>query len=132
MIVVLDCNIWVSLTISGQIDFIANLSDNGIVIPTCTTLRNEITDVLQRPRVSKFIAEPGIQKIIELHDLVTTHYTPGKIINIVTDPKDNYLFALCLKSQADFLVTGDKLLLGVVEYKKTRVVTLTNFKKIIQ
>ena len=129
MIIVLDCNIWVTLAINSQIDFIADLSDSGITIATCDTLRNEITDVLHRPRLSKFISEPAIDKIVELHDLVTTTYKPGKILNIVTDPKDNYLFALALKSKANFLVTGDKLLLKVVEYKKTKVVTLSFFQR---
>ena len=131
MTVVLDCNIWVSLAISSKIDFIADLSDNGIVIATCANLRNEITDVLHRPRLSKFISEPDIQKVIELHDLVATKYVLSTIPNIVADPKDNYLFALALRSKADFLVTGDKLLLKVIEYKKTEVVTLTYFKKSI-
>lgn len=132
MIVVLDCNIWVSLAINSQIDFIADLSDNGIIIATCTTLRNEITDVLNRPRLSKFISGPDVEKVVELHDLVTTTYLPGKILSIVADPKDNYLFALSLKSKADFLVTGDKLLLEVIEYKKTKVIGLPYFKEIIQ
>ncbi len=129
MVIVLDCNIWVTLAINKQIDFIANLSDNGVIIATCTTLRNEIADVLHRPRLSKFISGPTIDKVIELHDWVTTMYKPGKILNIVTDPNDNYLFALALKSNADFLVTGDKLLLKVVEYKKTKVVTLSFFQR---
>jgi putative PIN family toxin of toxin-antitoxin system len=66
MIVVLDCNIWVSLAINSQIDFIADLSDNGIIIATCTTLRNEITDVLRRPSLSKFISQLSILKVVEL------------------------------------------------------------------
>lgn len=129
MIIVLDCNIWVTLAINRRIDFIADLSDNGVIIATCATLRNEITDVLHRPRLNKFISEPAIDKVVELHDLVTTRYKPGKLLNIVTDTKDNYLFALALKSKADFLITGDKLLLKVGEYKKTKVVTLSFFQK---
>ena len=48
MIVVIDCNIWITLSINGQINFIADLSDNGITVATCATLRNEITNVLNR------------------------------------------------------------------------------------
>jgi len=131
MIVVLDCNIWVSLAINSQIEFIANLFDDGVVIATCTNLRNEITDVLHRPKLSKFISNPDIEKVVELHDLITISYKLSKIPDIVADPKDNYLFALALKAKADFLITGDKLLLKAIEYKKTKVITLPNFKKII-
>ena len=132
MTVVLDCNIWVSLTINSQIDFIADLSDNGIIIASCTTLRKEITDVLSRPKLSKFITESDINKVVELHDLVTTSYQTGKILHVVDDLNDNYLFALSAKSKADFLVTGDKLLLQIKKYKKAETITLADFKEIVR
>ena len=128
MVVVIDCNIWITLSINSQIDFIADLSDNGITIASCTTLRNEITNVLNRPKLSRYISTAQIRKVVELHDMATKKYSIGKILNVVTDPKDNYLFALSEKSKADFLVTGDKLLLEVKEYKKTKVITLADFR----
>ena len=131
MIVVIDCNIWITLTLNSQIDFIADLSDNGILIASCTALRNEIKTVLDRPKFSKFITQSNIEKVIELHDLVTTMYDPGKIIPVTTDPKDDYLFALSAKSKADYLVTGDKLLLDVGKYKKTEIITFANFKELV-
>jgi len=41
MVVALDCNIWISLTLTRQIDFIADLSDNGIIIASCEMLRTK-------------------------------------------------------------------------------------------
>jgi putative PIN family toxin of toxin-antitoxin system len=128
MVVVIDCNIWITLSINSQIDFIADLSDNGILIASCTTLRNEITNVLNRPKLSKYISISQITKVVELHDLTTTKFPIGKILNVVTDQKDNYLFALSEKSKADYLITGDKLLLEVKEYKKTKVINLADFR----
>jgi predicted nucleic acid-binding protein len=60
--------------------------------------------------------------------LTTTKFPIGKILNVVTDQKDNYLFALSEKSKADYLITGDKLLLEVKEYKKTKVINLADFR----
>jgi len=130
MVVVIDCNIWITLSINGQIDFIADLSDNGITIASCPELKNEITNVLNRPKLSKFISTLLVKKVVELFDLVTTSHTPGKIPLVVRDLKDNYLFALSDKSKADYLVTGDKLLLEVKEYKKTKIITLGDFREI--
>ncbi len=130
MIVVIDCNIWITLSINGQINFIADLSDSGVVIPTCTTLRDEIINVLSRPKLAKFISSDIIIKVAELHDTVTTNYSFVKIDHVVSDPKDNYLFTLSDKSKADYLITGDKLLLEVEKYKKTKVITLANFRQI--
>jgi putative PIN family toxin of toxin-antitoxin system len=128
MVVVIDCNIWITLSINGQINFIADLSDNGITVATCATLRNEITNVLNRPKLAKFISPSTITKVVDLHDTVTTIYHIGQIEYVVADPKDNYLFTLSGKSKADYLITGDKLLLEVKKYKKTKVITLADFR----
>jgi len=128
MIVVIDCNIWITLSINGQIDFIADLSDNGVIIASCLMLRNEITNVINRPKLAKFISPSTIKKVIDLHDTVTTDYPLGKIEYVVADPKDNYLFALLEKAKADYLITGDKLVLEVKKRKKARVITLADFR----
>jgi putative PIN family toxin of toxin-antitoxin system len=39
------------------------------------------------------------------------------------DPKDSYLLALAEASQAEFLVTGDKQLLGLRRHKSTRIIS---------
>lgn len=131
MIVVLDCNIWISLTINSQIDFIAELSDAGNLIASCPEFRNEIENVLNRPKLAKFVAQNTVQKVISLHDLVVTNYNIRKIPNVVRDLKDNYLFALSSKSKADYLVTGDKLLLALKQYGKVKVINLADFKQLI-
>jgi predicted nucleic acid-binding protein len=55
----------------------------------------------------------------------------NEIPSVVTDEKDNYLFALCTKSEADYFVTGDKLLLDVGNYNKTTVISLAEFKALL-
>jgi hypothetical protein len=132
MIIVLDCNIWITLTINSQIDLIAELSDNGNLIASCAELRSEIDTVLQRPKLAKFISSENTKKVIQLHDLVTTNYKLAKIKQVVTDLKDNYLFALTAKSKAEYLVTGDKLLLSVVKYKKTSIIDLAGLKELLK
>lgn len=131
MTVVIDCNIWITLSINGQIDFIADISDNGVIVASCSMLRDEITNVINRPKLAKFISPQTITKVIDLHDTVIQIYTLGKIEYVVSDPKDNYLFALSEKSKAEYLITGDKLLLEVKKYKKAKVITLADFRSII-
>ena len=83
------------------------------LFPSCSTLRNEIDNVLNRPKFSKLISKDTIGKVIRLHDLVTTNFRLTKIPDIVSDPNDNYLFALSVKAKANYLVTGDKLVLDI-------------------
>ena len=131
MIVVLDCNIWITLTINSQIDFIAELSDAGHLIASCPELKHEIEIVLKRPKLAKFVTPETTEKIVLIHNLVATNYKIGKIRSVVTDLKDNYLFALASKSKANYIVTGDNLLLAVGQYKKVRIISLSDFKQLI-
>jgi hypothetical protein len=131
MTVILDCNIWITLTINGQFDFIANLFDKDIIIASCDDLKREIENVLNRPKIKRYISDGQILKMVELHDLATTFFKLGKILPVTKDPLDDYLFALALKSKTDYLVTGDKLLLNAGMYKKTSVITLSDFRKLV-
>ena len=109
MVIVLDCNIWISLTINRKLEYIVRMTEAGIKIASCNELRSEITDVLARPKLQKFIPPESVAKVAELHDLVTKPYKLVNIPEIVSDSKDNYLFALCAKSKANYLVSGDKI-----------------------
>jgi putative PIN family toxin of toxin-antitoxin system len=103
-----------------------------MIIVSCAALRNELFSVLSRPKFSRFISEPDLQKVMELHDLITSRHELGKILPVTKDPKDDYLFSLSVSSKADYLVTGDKLLLEINRYQNTNVIALAEFKTIVK
>ncbi len=120
MILVLDCNIWVSLTINRR------------QIASCEALRSEITAVLARPKLRKFVPLESVPKVAKLHDLITKTYKLADIPKIVSDNKDNYLFALCAKSKADYLVSGDKIVLQINSHGQTKMITLSELERLIR
>lgn len=63
--------------------------------------------------------------------MTTTEYEITTIEAVVSDPKDDYLFALCKLTNADYLITGDKLLLNEKEYGQTRIISFADFKILI-
>ena len=65
-----------------------------------------------------------------IHEVATFIDVKTKV-NICRDPKDNFLLALALDSNADFLITGDSDLLEIEQIGKTRITTLTNSLEII-
>jgi|SRR5690606_37037957 len=130
MTIVLDCNIWISLTINRRLDYIVRMAETGIKIASCNELKAEITDVLTRPKLQKFVPPESVSKVAELHDLVSKTYKLTEIPEIVSDGKDNYLFALCAKSKASYLVSGDKVVLEVGMYEKTTMITLRELEAI--
>lgn len=48
-------------------------------------------------------------------------------VNVCRDPKDNFLLALAIDGTADYLLTGDKDLLDLVQLGTTRIITITQF-----
>ena len=50
-----------------------------------------------------------------------------KQVNVCRDPKDNHILALAHEADANFIVTGDKDLLVLENYKETKIVTPADF-----
>lgn len=49
------------------------------------------------------------------------------IVAICRDPNDNFLLALAKDGKADYLLTGDKDLLELKKFGKTKIKTITSF-----
>lgn len=56
---------------------------------------------------------------------------PPKKVAICRDKKDNQVLNLCLAGRADFLVTGDKDLLTLKKFERTKIVKPRKFLEII-
>jgi putative PIN family toxin of toxin-antitoxin system len=131
MIVVLDSNIWITLAIGGQLKFIESLCKDGLItIAACEDLTNELITVLLRPKFRKYFPETYLEQFLLFYHLNTKDFEVSDIVPVVADKKDDYLFALCKTCDADYFITGDKLLLEVGRYYKTSVNTFTELKKI--
>ena len=53
------------------------------------------------------------------------------VVNVCRDPKDNFLLALAKDGKADYLLTGDKDLLDLRKFGKTKIITITDFIKVM-
>ena len=131
MIAVLDSNIWISYALNQQLDFIASLHKHHIIVASCPQLYDELEIVLKRPKFIKYFSTDFIEKFSRFYQLTTYNFEISNIEPVVTDEKDNYLFALCKVANADYFITGDKLLLNVKDYHGTSIISLTDFKKTV-
>jgi predicted nucleic acid-binding protein len=50
-----------------------------------------------------------------------------KVKSICRDVRDNFLLALAKDSKADYLITGDKVLLELKNFNKTKITTISSF-----
>lgn len=112
MNIVLDTNIWVSYFMAVQHAALVNIIyNNNLNVYTDGTLISELEDVLNRPKIKKYIKIP-VSELIEFHrDLCIFHKT--KSVHFKSpDPKDNFLFDLASQTNSKYVVTGDKTILA--------------------
>ncbi len=89
---------------------------------------NELMRVTRYPKIRERLAPAVAGRLV--NDLRALAVTVDKlpVVEVSTDPDDNYLLALAAAGAADFLVTGDKQdLLGIAIYEGTRIITVRDF-----
>lgn len=133
MKVIFDCNIWVSLFITKQIDLLKQfLTSPEVVFLTSQELEDEIRTVLSRKKFQKYIDERAVEVFIHRISRYSEKIDiSGKCADVdIRDPKDVYLVTLSEEAKADYLVSGDKDLLVLGGFKVTKFITLAEFKEI--
>lgn len=127
--VVLDTNVVISALVFGgvpkQITDLIGLGD--VVMYLSPELEQEI--VL---KFRTFTPSPEIYSDLQiLIERYSRRIIPSRTIAKTRDPKDDMLLALCATVNADYLLTGDKDLLVLKNFKKTKIVTPRQFIQIV-
>lgn len=87
-------------------------------------------EILNKLKNKFSISDQSIQTIEEAFDNNAEKYVPAKKLYICKDPTDNFLLELALEAQADYLISGDKLVLKLKNYHKTKIISPKNFLKL--
>jgi putative PIN family toxin of toxin-antitoxin system len=128
MRVILDTNVLLAALLSpyGAPAQVLELWERNLfTLVLCPELLAELREVARRPFFRTRLRARSIDRLLaSLRDLAT-FYEELPPATAAPDAKDNFLLALGAVSQADFLVTGDKGLLSLKEYKSTRIITPT-------
>lgn len=108
-IFVLDSNIWISFIIKKKLNILTDIIlNNSLIILSCKNMEDEISDVLNRPKLKKYISVKDIEEAVLLHRKLTKNIILGNIKKQNRDKDDDYLFALCKAGNAGYFVSGDK------------------------
>lgn len=123
--VVVDTNIFISGTLYGgnPEKVIDKLKTQTFLLCISPSIAIEIITKLK-----KFTQDE--QVLVLVQNVITKNVLlvkPTKKINICRDPKDNMYLEAAFDSKADYLITGDKDLLTLKTYKKTKIVTPKEF-----
>jgi putative PIN family toxin of toxin-antitoxin system len=127
--VVLDTNVLVSaLLFTGKLSRIVDLWRQGKVIPLISKETfEELRAVLEYPKFS--LAPDEIQSIIENEILPFFEVVEiqEKVRGACRDPGDDKFIACAVSASADFLVSGDKDLTGLKQYKTVKIIRVSEF-----
>lgn len=126
MRVILDTSILLAALLSSRgapAQIIEAWEQNLCTLAMCPELLTELREVADRPFFrTRLRAGTAGRLAASLRDLAV-FYQDLPSASGAPDAKDNFLLALADASHADFLVTGDKGLLSLKQYKSTRIVT---------
>lgn len=124
--VIVDTNVFISgILFGGNPREIINLwLTNKYIFCLSPELKAEILGKLKR----KFLLpEEKLQQIEEALDTKSHKYVPHKKVALCKDPQDNFLLELAEESHADYIISGDKLVLDMRQYKNTKIISPKEF-----
>ena len=134
--VVLDTNIWLSgIFWDGEASKIIEKAEkNEFEILISENILSEIVNVITREsKFQKHIInfktsiEDILRTILSISTLIKTKST----LNIIkSDPKDNIILEAALDGKADYIISYDRDLLNMLEFREIKIVNPSEFLKI--
>ena len=105
------------------------LREGEFVLLVSPPLLAELVDVAARPKFRPHFP------VEFAHQLAMTLTEAGELVDVEAisptplsrDPKDDYLLMMAQKGKADVLVTGDKMLLEMERFGRTRIMNVRAF-----
>ena len=126
--IVLDTNVLISAILFGgpPKEALSRVISGAVDCSLSLAILDELRDVIGRPKFG-FSPEQSLNILEELH-AVCDIISPSIRINVVTaDPDDNRILECAVESKAAFVITGDRHLLDLVEFRGIQIVTPTAY-----
>lgn len=91
----------------------------------------EYLEVVRRPKFRKFVSNKQILKFVNLILPILSEVSITTSVQVSRDKDDDYLLAMALENNADYLITGDDDLLVLEQIGKTKIVKMSEFQNIL-
>lgn len=130
MLVLYDTNVLVTILSRREavLTFKKDLLENRFVHVSSLHILNEVEAVLsEKMGLTKQKAKIAV-RLLERQSMIVS---PTNIDKICRDPFDDYVLAAAKEGSADYLVTEDKDLLVLKNYKNVKIVNISTFRSIV-
>ena len=125
---VIDTNLWISFIISNKqnvLDFL--LFSKKVRVLFSIELITEIETTITKPKLTKYFGSNALEEMLSAFDSFIDLIEVQSIVTVCRDSKDNFLLTLAKDGNADYLLTGDRHLLELKKFNKTKIMTITSF-----
>ena len=131
--IIIDTNLWISFLIGKRLQAMEMLfRHEDVSIYMCQELVDEILEVANRPKLSKYIKPQDIEHLEKLIKTYCIFVEINKKSTLpIRDSKDLYLLSLCESIPAEYIISGDDDLLSVDTQGRYQIMTFTDFFKLI-
>jgi len=93
----------------------------------------EFVQVISRPKFQRYLGERDVLDFLEaLSTRAKIVRTRSRLRIIREDPEDNSILAAAYDGRADYIVSGDRHLLGLREFEGIRIVTVERILELLQ
>ncbi len=128
--VVFDTNVWISIFMDKRLRDEFSRSKDAVTVYISEDIGLEISKVLQYPQVAEILKKIDMREkdvLLILANNSKKVETKLKLNVINEDSEDNKILECALAAKADIIVSGDKHLVNLGKFKKTRILTPREF-----
>jgi putative PIN family toxin of toxin-antitoxin system len=135
MRIVLDTNVLVSALVrSGKPrELIFRIVEGKVRVVLSKEILEEFMEVTDDPRIRRYIREGDRTAFLKvIGNIANMVRVKSKFKVVGEDPDDDVVLRTAYDGKADFIVSGDKHLLSLKEFRKIRIVTLAQMLEVLQ
>lgn len=123
--IVMDTNIIISTLIAKHGDpakVFKKMINGEIKNYTSKEIIQKIIDVLNREEITKRTQKQDRQHILEQYLIYSVLIKPKKNFDVIEDKKDNKFVDVAKEAKAQYIISGDKLVLKLKEFKGIKII----------
>ncbi len=129
---VLDTNILVSLLFKKALakEISKAMEEKSVEFYSSEEILRELARVLTYPKIEEIFEKAEVEKRTVLESLteILKVVNPKVRVNVIKiDPSDNKVLECALEAGAKYLISGDKHLIALREFRKVEIVTVKEF-----
>jgi putative PIN family toxin of toxin-antitoxin system len=130
--IIIDTNLWIHFLLTKDLSKLDKIiSDEQLILIFSKELIEEFLEVTQRSKFRKFFNLEDIEELLLQINNKATFINIKSDIVACRDSKDNFLLALAVDGEATHIITGDKDLLVLEQFNKTKILTISEYLKFI-